>query len=118
MTTMLKARGELLWKTFVKICQRESFPATFLCADRGIMNGLRTYYNTQHNKVLSNKSSGNGTDSVYKVRWQFYDSLDFPQEMVTPRRTFSNMEEDDGPEPLDKQVYRKTKRKGMTQAIS
>ena len=59
------------------------------------MNGLRTYFNVQRNKMESSKESGTSTDAVYKSKWQFYESLLFLQDMVTPRRTFSNMDDDD-----------------------
>ena len=57
------------------------------------MNGLRTYFNTQRNKLASSKSSGAGTNSVYKNWWQFYEPLSFLLDMVTPRKTISNLEE-------------------------
>ena len=59
------------------------------------MNGLRTDFNVQRNKMESSKESGTSTDAVYTPKWQFYDSLLFLQDMVTPRRTFSNMDDDD-----------------------
>ena len=57
------------------------------------MNGLRTYFNTQRNKLASSKSSGAGTNTVYKIWWQFYEPLSFLLDMVTPRKTISNLEE-------------------------
>ena len=57
------------------------------------MNGLRTYYNAQRRKVAITMGSGTSTDSVHKVKWQFYDSLDFLRDQVTPRRTLCNINE-------------------------
>ena len=59
------------------------------------MNGLRTYYNSQRQKVESSQESGTDTESVYKVKWQFYSSLHFLKDNVTPRRTLSNMDGDE-----------------------
>ena len=49
------------------------------------MNSLRCYYNTQRNKVKASQTTGSGTDSVYKPRWQFFDSFSFLSDMVEPR---------------------------------
>ena len=57
------------------------------------MNGLRTYYNAQRSKVAITMESGTSTDSVHKVKWQFYDRLDFLRDQVTPRRTLCNINE-------------------------
>ena len=43
----------------------------------------------------SSKESDTSIDAVYKPKWQFYESLLFLQDMVTPRCTFSNMDDDD-----------------------
>ena len=80
---------------------RESFPLPTCGQIIEKMNGLRTYFNTQRNKLSSSKASGAGTSSVHKIRWQLYESLSFLQDMVTPRRTFSNMDEVDGSELSD-----------------
>ena len=64
------------------------------------MNGLRTYFNVQRNKVVSSKQSDTTTDAVYKPKWQFYESLSFLQDMVTPRRTYSNLDDDEETFPL------------------
>ena len=64
------------------------------------MNGLRTYLNVQRNKVVSSKQSGTTTDAVYKRKWQFYESLSFLQDMVTPRRSYSNLDDDEETFPL------------------
>ena len=38
------------------------------------------------------KTSGAGSSSIYKSRWQFYESLLFLADFVTPRNTQSNWE--------------------------
>ena len=57
------------------------------------MNGLRTYYNVQKRKVESSENSGTGTDTVHKPKWQFFETLEFLRDNVTPRRTYSNIDE-------------------------
>ena len=59
------------------------------------MNGLRTYYNVQKRKVESSENSGTGTDTVHKPKWQFFETLEFLRDNVTPRRTYSNIDEGD-----------------------
>ena len=59
------------------------------------INTLRSYYNTQRKKVKKSEESGTSSDKVYKPRWQFFDRLSFLCDNVTPRRTFSNL--DDNP---------------------
>ena len=56
------------------------------------MGGLRTYFNVQRNKVESSKQTGSSTDTVYKPKWQFYECLQFLMDMVTLRRTTSNLD--------------------------
>ena len=55
------------------------------------LNGLRTYFNSERNKVEQLKLSENGTDDVYKSSWQFFDQLQFLSDNVTPRNTHSNI---------------------------
>ena len=56
------------------------------------MHSLLCYYNTQHKVKSSRKQTGQGADAVYKPQRQFYDSVAFLEEMVTPRRKVSNMD--------------------------
>ena len=83
---------ERIWDG-ISIMEFQTFPTKEQILEK--MNGLRTYFNVQRNKMESSKESGTSTDAVYKPKWQFYDSLLFLQDMVAPRRTFSNMDDDD-----------------------
>eukprot|EP00794_Sanderia_malayensis_P016261 gene16261-17905_t len=55
------------------------------------MNSLRGYFVAERNKVHQSKASGAGTNDAYKVRWQFYESLQFLADNINPRRTESNV---------------------------
>ena len=59
------------------------------------MNDLRVYFNVQKNKVESSKGSGGATSPMFKPTWKFYDELEFLRDMVNPRKTFSNIGEDE-----------------------
>ena len=56
------------------------------------MGSLCVYYSVQKNKVDSSKGTGSSTDSVYKPHWKFYEDIEFLRDMVTPRRTYSNID--------------------------
>ena len=53
---------------------------------------LRTYFVTEKNKMEQSKTSGAGSSGICKSRWQFYESLLFLADFVTPRNTQSNLE--------------------------
>ena len=56
------------------------------------INTLRTYFVAEKNKMEQSKSSGVGSSVIYKSRSQFYESLLFLADFVTPRNTQSNLE--------------------------
>eukprot|EP00794_Sanderia_malayensis_P013456 gene13456-14837_t len=55
------------------------------------MNSLRGYFVAEKNKVHQSKASGAGTNDVYKVWWQFYESLQSLADNINPRQTESNV---------------------------
>lgn len=59
------------------------------------LNALRTYFVAEKNKIEHSKVSGAGTSSIYKSKWQFYDSLMFLADFITPRSTQSNLQKCD-----------------------
>ena len=40
--------------------------------------------------TASSKNSDRGTDQLYKSKWRFYERLNFLDDHITPRQTFSN----------------------------
>ena len=56
------------------------------------INALRTYFVAEKNKIEQSKVSGTGSSGIYKSRWQFYESLLFLANFVTPGNTQSNLE--------------------------
>ena len=50
-------------------------------------NSVSSYYVTQWNI----KTSGPGTESVFKIKWHFYESLSFLGDFVTLRLTHSKL---------------------------
>ena len=54
-------------------------------------NALRTYYVAEKNKMEQTKVSGAGTSDLYKSKWQYFDSLAFLSDNITPRATTSNV---------------------------
>ena len=58
------------------------------------MHSLRCYYNTQRNEVKATEGTGVSTDTFYKPRLQFYESLSVLNDMVVPRKTMSNIDDD------------------------
>ena len=55
------------------------------------MNALRTYYVAEGGKMEQTKVSGAGTSDLYKSKWQYFDSLAFLSDNITPRATTSNV---------------------------
>ena len=52
---------------------------------------LKNYFCKERGKVTaSSKKSGSGTDQLYKSKWRFYERLNFLDDHITPRQTFSN----------------------------
>ena len=52
---------------------------------------IRCYFVAEKNKTEQSKTSGSGTDNIYKTKWQFFDRLAFLSDNVTPRNTHSNI---------------------------
>ena len=58
------------------------------------LSKLRNYYGAERRKEENSKVSGSGTDSVYTSSWQFYASLHFFKDNLTPCTTVNNIEEE------------------------
>ena len=86
------------------------------------INNLRCYFVAEKNKIEHSKSSGKGTADVYKTKWQYYETLSFLSDNVTPRKNHSNLrkrsidveEQEDDSQPtnaLENKMPAKTARK-------
>ena len=63
------------------------------------LTSLKTYFGTEKRKVeTASRKSGSGTDSLYRPKWQFYQSLMFLSDSFTPRATESNLSSFEGSE--------------------
>ena len=52
---------------------------------------LKNYFRKEREKVTaSSRKSRSGTDQLYKSKWRFYERLNFLDDHITPRQTFSN----------------------------
>nr|KAG5711349.1 hypothetical protein BaRGS_006046 [Batillaria attramentaria] len=62
---------------------------------RNKLDTLRGQYVRELHKETASKKCGAGADDVYKSRWKFFDKLDFLRGVVTPKKTISNLPQDD-----------------------
>ena len=102
---------------------REFFPLLTVQNLTDKMNSLRTYFNTQKNKHQASKSSGSGTNKIFKIRWQFYDCLSFLLDGTTPKETYSTLtldtaDENNPPPPPKKANKRKRQASPTTHSSS
>ena len=63
------------------------------------LTDLKNYYGCQRRLIESSKSSRAGTDEVYVSQWKFYESLQFLNDVFTPRKTKSNADDEDDNSP-------------------
>ncbi|XP_066593548.1 uncharacterized protein [Prorops nasuta] len=57
------------------------------------LNGLRTQFLEQINKVKQSKCSGASSDEIYKPTWWLYDSMSFLEKHVAARKGNSSLKE-------------------------
>ena len=55
------------------------------------MHGLRVYFSSQRNKLISSERSGAGTENVHKVNWPFYEPLMLLNDNLVSRAAKYNM---------------------------
>ena len=55
------------------------------------LRGLRSCFGAEKRKEKTSKASGAGTDSVYVSNWRFLHELDFLNDNLVPRKSFSNL---------------------------
>ena len=59
---------------------------------KSAINNLRSQYRRELGKVNKSKTSGKGTDDIYKPKWQYFAQLDFLQPVTVQRPTVSNLQ--------------------------
>ena len=89
---MKEARRNAIKKIIDEIKERGIFPSPSFDDVFRKINALRTYFVAEKNKMEQSKTSGARSSGIYKSRWQFYESLLFLANFVTPRNTHSNLE--------------------------
>lgn len=55
------------------------------------IHSLRVYYSSQRSKRDQSVKSGAGADDVYKIKWQYFNRLEFLNNNLQPRKTVSNL---------------------------
>ena len=56
------------------------------------IKSLRSYYGTENWKEKVSKASGTGTSDVYVSSWRFINDLDFLNDNLLPRKSYSNID--------------------------
>ena len=56
------------------------------------IKSLRSYYGTENRKEKVSKASGTGTSDVYVSSWRFTDDLDFLNDNLLPKKSYSNID--------------------------
>ena len=56
------------------------------------ITSLRSYYGTEKRKEKVSKPSGAGTSGVYVSSWRFINDLDFLNDNLIPRKSYSNID--------------------------
>ncbi|XP_057299361.1 uncharacterized protein LOC130629986 [Hydractinia symbiolongicarpus] len=92
-------RQKSLEKIQKELADQGIFAAVKDIADK--LTNLKTYYGGQKRSVESSKASGAGADDVYESNWKFFQVLHFLNDSFTPRRTFSNADENSTYEVLN-----------------
>ena len=57
----------------------------------------RSYYGAEKRKEKASKSSGAGQEDVYTSTWKFINELNFLNDNLVPRKSFSNISADGNP---------------------
>ena len=87
-----ETRRNAIMKIIDEIKERDFFPSPSFDDVLRKINALRTYFVAEKNKMEQSKTNGAGSSDIYKSRWQFYESLLFLADFVTPHNTQSNLE--------------------------
>ena len=87
-----EARRNAIMKIIDEIKERDIFPSPSFDGVLRKINALRTYFVAEKNKMEQSKTNGARSSDIYKSRWQFYESLLFLADFVTPHNTQSNLE--------------------------